>query len=264
MAEQAARSRVTVAAGRAGDTLRPLAARLREVTWFWLAGSVLLAVALPLFLITGSVRIVSTSELLYDYGFDKYDIERRTGIPRAELDRAAESLIDYFGNADVRIDSRVNFGQGDVPLYKEREILHLVDVKNLFGLVNDVEKGSFGFVAFFILLALAVRGWSYLPLLWRTLLWSGAGTLVLVAVIGIATAISFDEVFLRFHLVSFANDLWRLDPRTHYLIQMFPQNFFLDATLVISAFVIVEFGAILGAVWLFNRKARKRLGASAG
>ena len=264
MAEPAAHSRVGIAMERAGDTLRPLADRLRNLTWFWIAGSVLLAVALPLFLITGSVRIVSTSELLYDYGFDKYDIERRTGIPRAELDRAAESLIDYFGNGDVRIDSRVNFGQGDVPLYKEREILHLVDVKSLFRLVNDVEKGSFGFVAFFILLALAVRGWSYLPLLWRTLLWSGAGTLVLVIVIGIATAISFDEVFLRFHLVSFANDLWLLDPRTHYLIQMFPQNFFLDATLAISAFVIVEFGAILGAVWLFNRKARKRLASGAG
>ena len=259
MAEQAAPSRVTAATGRAGDTLRSLSARLRNMAWLWVLGSVLLAVALPLLLITGSVRIVSTSELLYDYGFDKYNIERRTGIPRAELDRAAESLIDYFGNGDVRIDSRVNFGQGDVPLYKEREILHLVDVKNLFGLVNDIEKGSFGFVAFFILLALAVRGWSYLPLLWRTLLWSGAGTVVLVAVIGIATAISFDEVFLQFHLVSFANDLWLLDPRMHYLIQMFPQNFFLDATLAIAALTLAEFAAILGVVWLFNRKARKRL-----
>ncbi len=241
------------------DTLRPQAERLRKVTWFWLVGSVLLAVAMPLFLITGSVRVISNSELLYDYGFDRYNIERRTGIPRDELDRAAESLIDYFGNDDVRIDSRVNFGQGDVPLYKEREILHLIDVKDLFGLVNDVELGSFGFVAFFVLLGIAVKGWLFLPLLWRTFLWSGAGTVILVVVIGIAAAISFDEVFLQFHLISFANDLWLLDPRTHYLIQMFPQNFFLDATIMIAVLTIVEFGAILGAVWLLKRKFRKRI-----
>ena len=63
-------------------------------------------------------------------------------------------------------------------------------------------------------------------------------------------------------MISFANDLWLLDPRTHYLIQMFPQNFFLDATIMIAALTIVEFGAILGAVWLLNRKFWKRISAS--
>ena len=46
--------------------------------------------------------------------------------------------------------------------------------------------------------------------------------------------------FLMFHLISFSNDLWQLDPSRHYLIAMFPQNFFFDATVAIAIATIFE------------------------
>ena len=40
--------------------------------------------------------------------------------------------------------------------------------------------------------------------------------------------------FRYFHLISFTNDLWILDPRRDYLIMMFPQGFFFDSTMFIA------------------------------
>ena len=65
-------------------------------------------------------------------------------------------------------------------------------------------------------------------------------TLGLVALVGLGSLVGFDRLFLAFHLVSFSNDLWQLDPRRDYLIAMFPQGFFFDATMLIALAVVVE------------------------
>jgi uncharacterized membrane protein len=35
--------------------------------------------------------------------------------------------------------------------------------------------------------------------------------------------------------LSFANDFWLLDPRTDYLVMMFPEGFWFDSVMVIAA-----------------------------
>jgi integral membrane protein (TIGR01906 family) len=68
-----------------------------------------------------------------------------------------------------------------------------------------------------------------------------------VITVSILAIIGFDRLFLFFHLVSFSNDLWVLDPRHDYLIAMFPQGFFFDCTVVIAFLTLVE-GAILSLI----------------
>ncbi len=43
---------------------------------------------------------------------------------------------------------------------------------------------------------------------------------------------------MQFHLLSFTNDLWQLDPRRDYLIMMYPQGFFRDATIAIGGLTL--------------------------
>ena len=71
----------------------------------------------------------------------------------------------------------------------------------------------------------------------------GGFTIGLVVLVGLVAMVGFDRVFLAFHLLSFSNDLWQLDPRTDYLIAMFPQAFFFDATMLIALSTIG--GAVL-------------------
>jgi integral membrane protein (TIGR01906 family) len=75
---------------------------------------------------------------------------------------------------------------------------------------------------------------------------SGGGklTLALVGVVGLLALVGFNRLFLLFHLISFSNDFWMLDPRRDYLIAMFPQGFFFEATMLI-AFCTIAAAAVL-------------------
>ena len=73
------------------------------------------------------------------------------------------------------------------------------------------------------------------------LLSSSAKYILITAIIlSVLSLLAFQQLFLIFHQISFANDLWILDPATDYLIMMFPQNFFLEATLLIGLLILIE------------------------
>ena len=57
---------------------------------------------------------------------------------------------------------------------------------------------------------------------------------------GVGSLVGFDRLFLAFHLISFANDLWQLDPTRDYLLAMFPEAFFFDATMLIALAASVQ------------------------
>jgi integral membrane protein (TIGR01906 family) len=71
--------------------------------------------------------------------------------------------------------------------------------------------------------------------------------------------IDFDEFFLQFHLISFANDLWLLDPTKDYLIMLFPQGFWFDATMFCALGTVVMalvLAGVAGGYLLITRKRK--------
>ncbi len=211
------------------------------------AGAAIFALLLPVFLILFNVSYVTNSEWLYDYGWWRNDIANRTGLPVEELNRGADQIKEYFGNDADFLDLRVNFGGSVVSLYKEREILHMVDVKALMQSVFSITRWSG--VALLILLvagAFTLRR-NAAPLLLRTLRWSAIGTGAFLVVFGATAAINFGWLFTQFHFLSFANDLWLLDPYNDFLLIMFPQRFFFEAALFIGLLTIIDFALLFGA-----------------
>ena len=82
---------------------------------------------------------------------------------------------------------------------------------------------------------------------------------LLVVVLGIIGISGFDSAFRQFHLLFFTNDLWQLSSRDG-LIQLFPQRFFFDTTLLIGG-VTLAFVGIAGAgsgvyLWQLRRKGQ--------
>ena len=203
-------------------------------------------VAVPLFLIAFNVRWVINFPPLYSYGFDRYDIPQYTGIERAELLSAGRQIRDYFNNdVDLLEINVVVRGIRVTNLYNEREVLHMRDVKGLVKGVYRVSEISTLYLLLFIGVGFALRRRAFLPTLGRLLRWSGGITLGLVLLVGLGSLVGFERLFLAFHLISFSNDLWQLDPRRDYLIAMFPQGFFLDATLLIALAIIVQAAALV-------------------
>ena len=221
----------------------------------------LFVVAVILFLIAFNVRWVINFPPLYSYGFDRYDIPEYTGIERNELISAGKQIRDYFNNdADLLEISVVVRGVRVGNLYNEREVLHMRDVKGLVQGVYRVSEISALFLLLFIAGGFALWRRAFLPTLGRLLRWSGGATLALVLLIGLGSLVGFDRLFLAFHLISFSNDLWQLDPSRDYLIMMFPQGFFLEATLLIAFAIIVQAAALVAVpTYLMKRRQETAL-----
>ena len=81
----------------------------------------------------------------------------------------------------------------------------------------------------------------------RRILWGAEATVALVAVVGLISLVAFDQLFLLFHQVSFANDFWQLDPRRDFLVMMFPEGFWLDATFFV-AYLTIGGAAVLAVM----------------
>ena len=218
-------------------------------------------VAVLLFLIAFNVRWVINFPPLYSYGFDRYDIPQYTGIERDELLSAARQIRDYFNNdVDLLEINVVVRGIRVSNLYNEREVLHMRDVKGLVKGVYRVSEISALYLLLYMIGGFALRRRAFLPTLGRLLRWSGGITLGLVLLVGLGSLVGFDRLFLAFHLISFSNDLWQLDPSRDYLIAMFPQGFFLIATLLIAFAIIVQSAALVVVpTYLIKRRQKVAL-----
>jgi len=139
-----------------------------------------------------------------------------------------------------------------VPLFNERETSHLTDVKNLLRTVFRVQEASLAFALVFVVAVFIWAADASLRVLARIILQASLLTLGLLALFAVLALVGFDEIFLRFHLVAFTNDLWKLDPDTDHLIQMFPHDFWFDVTMLIAGLAALEamLLASLSAIYL--------------
>jgi integral membrane protein (TIGR01906 family) len=219
-------------------------------------GAAIFALLLPIFLILFNTTYITNSEWLYDYGWWRNDIANVSGLTTEQLNSGADQIKEYFSNDVEFLDLVVTSGGREFSLYEEREVLHMVDVKALMQAVFAITWWS-GFMLLLLLaVGLIVLKQDVFPLLLRSLKWSAIGTAVFLVVFGGTAAIDFGWLFTQFHFLSFANDLWLLDPYNDYLLIMFPQQFFFEATLFIGLLTVIDFGLVTWAA----RVARRRLG----
>lgn len=207
----------------------------------------LFMLCLPILLLTASLGGAFNSLWLYEYGFEKYGISQTTGLADSELEKAARGLISYFNSGEEYISLTVVKDGKPFELFNQREVAHLRDVKGLIWLDYWVLLGT-------LIYALGYAGVSLFwrkRQSWRRLAWGTVGggslTLALMLALGLGTLLGFDQLFLQFHLFSFSNALWQLDPARDYLIMLFPQGFWYDATLF-SALGTASMAVILGGV----------------
>ena len=211
---------------------------------FWL-----FVCCLPLLMVATSLGWAVNEIRLYEYGFDKYQISRATGINELELKRIAQHLTDYFNLGEDSVQIRAVKGGEEFNLFNERELVHLADVRDLIQLDYRVLAGA---LVVMVICALVLLLW--LKDGWRTpvrgLFWGSLTTFGLVVVLALWAAFGFEQLFLLFHLVSFSNEYWILNPATDYLIRLFPAEFFYDAALFVFGVVLGE--AVLVAVAAFG------------
>jgi integral membrane protein (TIGR01906 family) len=191
-------------------------------------------ILVPAALVLTSVRIMLTPLYInFEYnvrGFpqDPYGFTKEDRLHWADITRVYllnSSGISYL--ADLR------FPDG-TPVYNERELHHMVDVKNVLGKALTVWLVSLG--------ALLVMGiWARFGG-WWDLFKHGMGrggwlTLILVATVLIFVIFGFGVFFVFFHDVFFQPGTWMF-LWSDTLIRLFPERFWRDIFILVGALSI--------------------------
>lgn len=192
---------------------------------------IFLITLIPIIIILLSFRFVVFDESFYKNEFKIYNI------------------YDKVENADSLLNNLLNYYKNKEKLnnFNDKEQLHLKDVKSLI-------KNTFILLYSLVIIAIMLIATQIKKdkhELKKILLYSGIISISLTLILIILSLIDFSDLFTKFHLIFFRNNLWLLNPIEDKLIQLFPEQIFKDVirkifiyslflsiTLIISSFFI--------------------------
>lgn len=205
---------------------------------------VLLAVSVFFVCLTLALHWVTFDLDFYESKYAWLAVPESLQVDMPTLMGYTRALLEYLaGRRDTpNVEATVRGRSG--PLYGERELLHLVDVRNLYALSWQVRNLSL--IAALCLAYAAYRSRHLRRVLRAYARTSAAVIMGLLGLTGLAI-LDFPRYFTWFHLLAFDNDLWLLDPATENLINMFPEAFFAAAALRIALTALIAY-ALLGIV----------------
>jgi len=196
--------------------------------------SYLVSLLVPVALIGTALRILLSPIFInIEYRMPYFPVDEY-GFSQQDRLRWAPFALKYLvNNSDVSYLGDLKFDDG-VPLYNERELSHMADVKNV---VRGALNAWIISLAILILIAIfAYRGkWmpDYINGLRRGGIWmiGLAVTLGLIVGVGIiADPNVFEQFFIFFHSIFFKGDSWLFE-YSDTLIRLFPIRFWEDAFL---------------------------------
>lgn len=169
------------------------------------------------------------------------------GFTMEERLKWSQIALDYLLNdEEISFLGDLTFEDGS-PLYNERELRHMADVKNLTQIFLWIWRALL-----LVLVVLALWAWrgGWQPA-YMQMLHNGARlTVILIAVLLVGIALSFNAVFTGFHRIFFEGDTW-LFLFSDTLIRLFPIRFWRDAFIIIGVFALGSGGLLW---WLFGKR----------
>lgn len=171
---------------------------------------------------------------LYKYFYTKSNLAWK-------LDISDSQLLDYTENL-------LNYLQTGEPLnsnwYTQKDSLHMIDVRNLYQ--NSLELTYILFTFFIItsLIIVLLEKRNTLTSITKIFNKVLGAFLFIILLLGIYISIDFNSFWINFHLLTFDNDLWLLDPLESNLIKMFPEEFFFLLVSICVISIVIFFMAL--------------------
>lgn len=197
--------------------------------------TILVTILVPVFILMTSIRLL----LFPLYPEIEY---RRPGFPpdpygftledRLKWSRVSMDYLTNGAGIEFLADQKLS---GDTPLYNQRELSHMLDVKNLvqFMLIVWPLIG----IAILGTGLLSIRG-GWLPEFWRSVSRGGWAAVWFIAAVLVGVVVSFNALFTGFHRIFFSGDTW-LFLYTDSLIRLFPMDFWRDAFIMMGALMLL-------------------------
>lgn len=198
----------------------------------------LITLMIPFFLVLTSARIIFNSFYLdYEYNLADFPVDNYGFTKEDRLTWGKLSLDYLFNQQGPEFLSSQKLADGS-PLYNDREMSHMIDVKNL------IQKALIvWYVISGILLLAGILSWRtpWKKDFWQSVSHGGYLTILVILLVLLGVAINFDQFFATFHHVFFSGNSW-LFYASDTLIRLFPIKLWSDG------FTFTGILALTGAV----------------
>lgn len=175
-------------------------------------------------------------------------------VSETQLNTALDHVLRYLWDQEEDMQLTLTYLDATTgPAFSNRELAHMVDVKNLFTQGRRLAYGCMVLAG--VILAYFI--WQRKKLDYQVLHFIRATLFVILglfALIGLYALLDFTNAFTLFHHVFFSNDLWLLNP-DDLLIIMLPESLF--ATIAFQT--LLAFFTYLVLLLLSLRFIKKRM-----
>ena len=170
---------------------------------------------------------------------DRAEAAAWTGYSEAELRAATDALLHDLVIGPPAFDVVV----AGEPVLTEPERAHLRDVRGVFSGLAILALAAAG-----VLIVAARRASPRAT--WRAIRAGGLVLAGIVVLLGIVATVAFEPAFAVFHQLLFTGN-YVFDPRTHRLVQLFPDRLWFETSIAVGA---VMLGLSLAVAWRAGRR----------
>ena len=204
----------------------------------WIMGY-LAALCLLLLIVAQSIFIPTFHIMPYfRWHYEQREIPQRIGIEIDELMWVTGELLDYMRGRREDLVMYATVNGEERQFFSDIEIRHMVDVLELYEIGFMIRNVAF-WLLLFLIFAMAFFKIPILAMLARCSREVVVAFLLLTAILVGIIAIDFDRAFTMFHLIFFNNDYWILDSSVDLLINMVPQVFFVEISIIIGGLLLL-------------------------
>lgn len=196
---------------------------------------------------------IAVDTLIIDSSFldktnQKYHVAQDLQMSETDLEKATEAMVDYVEGKISEAQVSVEVAGEKTEFFTEKELVHLVDVRELIHSFKNFRNLC---IVLFIL--------GILFFVWKKKIgefcigvWIAWGILFIVAIVVAAfAAVDIDLVINGFHEIFFSNDLWVLNFSLHRSLWLFQDQMYVDVLRYIAGimgtiFTLTVVGTIIG------------------
>lgn len=213
----------------------------------WLAGVILAFSVIAAVLITSFEIAMYSDFSVYQREYEKYDVLSELDMTMEDTMYVTREMMAYLRGDRDTLSVMTTVEGKEQDFFNEQDRFHMGEVRDLFIGGLNIRIGACIAAVLCLVFLIASRAdiRKIIPRSYQAVLGISAAA---AAVIGIASVIDFNAVFVQFHHLFFDNDLWLFDPATDYMIRMLPEGLFYDFVIRIGAIFL----GILAVLLVFS------------
>ena len=164
---------------------------------------------------------------VYRQEYEKYDVLSDLNMSMDDAMDVTRQMMAYLRGEGDTLSVITTVDGREQDFFNEQDRFHMGEVRDLFIGGLNIRTGALVIAVLCILLLILTKAdlKKTVPAGYQAAL---AVTAAALLFLGIACAVDFNTVFVKFHHIFFDNDLWIFDPAEDYMIRMLPEGLFFD------------------------------------